>query len=292
MKYVLVFISLVLLMTGCSTVAVSDNNNGTTTILNKNTNPVITEDFLYQIAQGKVEGASIIYKFGAGEVDTSIHPITQSEIYMTPTTAQSLEFVSSSILDTYLSTGARQITIIGLNSSWDEVTQVINTSGTTPVQIPIPLTRLYRWYVSSSGTYATSVTGSHNGVLTIRESGIGDTWSIIPITPFPIGQSQISVFTIPKGKTGYLLSKNIFTDATKVVDMYMFQRCGLDDTVSPYSGTMRLIEREIGVHGGFSISFRGGKGPFVGPCDVGFMGEIDVGTAQVSTEFEMVLLNS
>ena len=97
------------------------------------------------------------------------------------------------------------------------------------------LIRLYRWYVSSSGTYATQSAGSHVGDLTIRASGAGAIWSTIPNTPFPSGQSEVGCYTIPTGYTGYLLTKNIFTDTSKTADIFFFKRENADDVSAPYS---------------------------------------------------------
>jgi len=166
------------------------------------------------------------------------------------------------------------------------------TNGTTAVALSTDLTRLYRWYVSSSGTYATQTAGSHAGTLTIRASGAGATWSQIIASPFSIGQSQIGVYTIPSGYTANLLSKNIFTDTNKTADIYFYQRPNADDVSSPYSGTMRLVEREVGVSGGFNLKTRSPKGSFVGPCDVGFMGKVSSGTAEVSCEFELLIIEN
>ncbi len=46
----------------------------------------------------------------------------------------------------------------------------------------------------------------------------------------------------------------------------MVQRPRADDVTAPYSGVLELVEREIGV------SLKSAKGPFVGPCDIGFLG--------------------
>ena len=57
------------------------------------------------------------------------------------------------------------------------------------------------------------------------------------------------------------------------------------------SPVMNLVEREIGLTGGHSIIYQIPKGPFVGPCDIGFMGKVSSGTADVSVEFELILID-
>ena len=261
-------------------------------VTNNNTKPVITQDIQYDIAQGKVDRFDKVHKFGGGVMTTNFAPVTQSGFYRTPSTPVSLEILSDSAADTYGGAGAQQVTITGLNSSWDEITFTVNLNGTTPVTLPVNMLRVYRWYVSSSGTYATQSLGSHQGELEIREAGNGPIWSIIPVSPFPAGQSEIGAYTIPKGYAGYLLAKNIFTDTSKTADFYFFQRGNADDVTTPYNGTMRLIEREVGVQGGYRINFDIPKGPIIGPADIGYIGYVSVGSADVSVEFELVLTKS
>lgn len=249
-------------------------------------------DWWHKVKTGNIPGHSIVNKFGSATVGTTIVPISTSLNYRTPIAATSLEFVSSSANDTSAGSGAQQVTVIGLDSTWAEVSQTVETNGTTAVALGTDLIRLYRWYVSRSGTYATQTAGSHVGNLTIRESGAGGTWATISNSPFPFGQSQIGCFTIPAGKTGYVVSKNFFSDSSKTVDLYFFSRANADDVTTPFTGAMRIVEREVGLSGGFGPNWKAGKGPFVGPCDIGFMGVIAVGTADIAVEFEILLIDT
>lgn len=247
-------------------------------------------DWWHEVKTGNITGHAIVSKFGSADVGTSIVPIATGLVYQTPIAATALEFVSSSGNDSSAGTGAQEITITGLDSSWLEVTQTIETNGVTAVALPTNLIRLTRWYVSRSGTYATQSAGSHAGNMTIRVSGAGATWALIDAAPFPFGQSQIGCYTIPAGKTGYVVSKNFFSDSTKNVDLYFFHRPNANDVTAPFTGAMRVVEREVGSSGGFGPQWKAGKGPFVGPCDIGFMGVISVGTANIAVEFEILLI--
>lgn len=256
---------------------------------------LLSYDFLTNVARGNVTGYSIVHKFGSGAISTSLIPISSAGVYQTPTTAVALEFISSDAADALNGAGAREITFIGLDANWAEQTVVMAThatNGTTAVAISGTWRRLYRWYVSSSGTYATTAAGSHAGTLTTRTASAGATWDTIGISPFPLGQSEIGVYTIPLGKTGYLLSKNIFVEGTKPANVYFFQRPFANDVTTPYSGAMRLVEREVGVDGDITINPRAPKGPFVGPCDIGFMAKVATTTADVAVEFELLLINN
>lgn len=248
-------------------------------------------DFYYRVANGQVPGHSLVKKFGSGSVGTSVVPITQTQDYQTPTTAQALEFVSNNANDTAAGSGAQEITIQGLDSNWEQVTQTLETNGTTAVALGTNLTRLYRWYVSRSGTYATSTAGSHAGILTIQGSGGGTVWDTIPVAPFPMGQSQIGVYSIPSGKKAFLYHKNVHVDTNKSADVFFFQRPIVDDVTTPYTGTMRLVNREVGAAGSIVTGDAFPSGPFVGPCDIGYMGEVSTGTADISVNFELLLVD-
>lgn len=254
-----------------------------------------TPDLPYlEIAKGKVEGHFLVHKFGAGLLNTTLESITQDKTYPTPTAAVSLEVVSDNAADNSAGIGAREVIIAGLDSNWDAVTEIVSMNGITPVALTTPMLRVYRWAVSpvdGSGSYATETVGSHQGTLTLRVAGAGATWSTLTTTPFPVGQSQIGVYTIPNGYTAFLLSKNIFVDTAKAADIYFFQRPYANTVVAPFSA-MRLFQREVGVTGGFDLDSFSPKGPLVGPCDVGFMGSISVGTAECSVEFELVVIEN
>ena len=246
------------------------------------------------IAKGEVEGHSLVHKFGAGLLTTSLEPITQDKTYPTPIAAVSLEVLSDNAADNSAGIGAREVTIAGLDANWDHIAQTVTMDGLTPVVLEFDMIRVYRWAVSTedgSGSYGSETVGSHQGELTLRVAGGGAVWSTLTTDPFPVGQSQIGVYTIPNGFTGFLLSKNIFVDTSKAADIYFFQRPYANTVVAPFSA-MRLFQREVGVTGGFDLKSLAPKGPLVGPCDVGFMGKISVGTAECSVEFELVVIEN
>jgi len=249
-----------------------------------------TSSFLIEVQRGNVSGVKIVHKFGTSSVGTTLQPVTLSGTYKTPTSATALEFVSDNTNDTSDGAGAREITIIGLDNNWKEVVQTIETSGTAPVALPTDLTRLYCWYVSKSGTYADGTNFSHAGTLTIREAGGGDVWSTINTTPAPLGQSQIGVYTIPAGKSGFILTQDVYVDSNKVVDFILFQRPSADTVSAPYS-PMRVVNKFIGVSGWAKFDFNAPIDAFVGPCDIGYLAKTGTGTADITVNFEILLVD-
>lgn len=67
----------------------------------------VSSDFLTEVALGRVPGFSVVHKFGRNSsIGSSFEPVTASGVYQTPTSAASLEVVSSSATDENPSAGA------------------------------------------------------------------------------------------------------------------------------------------------------------------------------------------
>jgi hypothetical protein len=247
-------------------------------------------DYYVDVALGKVPGAEIVRKFGDGIVGTTYVPVAGALVYQTPIAAASLEIVSNNANDTGAGTGAQTVTIVGLTASWVEVSQTVTMNGVTAVAIPTPLIRMYRIVVATSGTYATATAPSHAGLITVRAAGAGATWGIIDTaTGFNSGQSNIACYTVPAGKTAYLIWKNIEAESGKTVDCRFFQRPFADDVVTPFTGVLKQVEREANAVGDSQHLPKAPIGPFVGPCDLGFMAKVTAGTAIVNCEFQLLM---
>ena len=298
-KKIFLLLSLFMLVfAGCSTESeaeitgsfnVSVVNN--LTISNNATNPVITEDYIFNVALGNVPNAKIVHKFGRhSDVSTTLEPVSLSGNYRTPTTAMQLQISSNNANDNVAGTGARKVKILGLNSTWQEQEIEVSLNGLTPVTLPINFTRVYRAFVTESGTYASQTASSHLGVLTIEEVTSGDDWAIINVEGgFGLGQTQIGVYTIEKGCTGHLLSKFINVDSNKASTGYFFQRQEINRTSAPFN-TMRLVEQEDGITGGLSVKPQSIIRSFPELTDLGFMAKTSVGTASMSVDFELLLV--
>ena len=156
--------------------------------------------------------------------------------------------------------------------------------------------RLYRAWVSKSGTYATQATASQQGAITIAVTDGakgGDVWASIPeigTTGLGIGQSLIGMYTVPKGKTAYITSSTLSVDSNKAADLYFFARTNIDETAAPYSGTMRLKNLYIGVTGIQEIQHKTYE-KYEELTDIGFFA-IGALNDDISVEFELYLLEN
>ena len=241
------------------------------------------------ISRGAVPGTTSIHKFGRNPaVGITSAPICLGGVYQTPAAATALEVVSDDANDTAAGTGAREVYIQGLDANFDLQEEYVATNGLTPVATANNYMRVFRTYVTKSGTYATQSAGSHVGDITIREAGAGATWVLINFSEgFPNGQSQIACYTIPNGKRAYLHAVHLHAEANKPVSLFLFKREDADVVTPPY-GPMRLVQEWDGVSG--DEEWRADV-PIVFPpkTDIGWMGVVGSSTAAVSIDFELVL---
>lgn len=248
-----------------------------------------TADFLIEVEKGNVPGHSTVHKFGHGIVGQTLAPITISGMFQTPMAPVSLEFVSDSADDTALGTGASSIVYTGIGADYKQVIVSIPTAGLTPVPVPTDLLRLNTWAVGGSGTYATSLAGSHAGVLTTRVAGAGAIWSQIENTLFPAGQSELGAYTVPDGFRAYITQQEIHVDSAKSVEVILFKREGIDIVTAPFS-PMKTMSHYVGVKGINATDFKAPMDGLPARTDIGYMGFVSQGTAALSVHFTLLLI--
>jgi len=203
----------------CSSIILSNSNvdisiidpqsfNGTTldvNVTNDNLNINVTStpintNFYLEVAKGNVAGHSIVNKFGHNPSATAGGEDVWGGggIYdFYPTVAQTMEAVSTDNDDALGDTGANVMIVFGLNSTWHEVSEYVNLTGTTPVALKHTYIRMYRASIISVGS-----SESNEGDIIVRVVGGGTTGAFISTND---GQTQQAIYTIPKGKTGYFI---------------------------------------------------------------------------------------
>ena len=256
-----------------------------------NSNPTL-------IARGLIDGASVIHKFGsAGDVGLSLVPISTAKTYKTPTIATALELVSDSVNDNGLSSplgsGALIIRVFGI-TDWNaaETIEDVTLDGITPVALSNSFLRVYRMSMLTSGTYASDAAPAHSSTITLRETGAGATWAeIIPTGGFGEGQTEIAVYSLPAGKAGYIQHAEVFVEANKTANVLFFIREEADVITAPYRGMQaKIVLRNIteSIH----IGPESPIGPFIGPCDFGWMGMANAQTANIEIDFEILIYDT
>lgn len=254
-------------------------------------NAFFVPTFLERVKLGEVDNFFSVDKFGAiSGLGTTLTPVASGGAYATPTAATALEIVSDSANDESVSgSGARTVTIHGLDASFALQSETVSLNGITAVDLANTYTRVFRMYVATSGTYATSAGSSHNSTITLREDGGGATWAQITREgTFGLGQSLIAAYTVPAGHTAWMSEHHFTVESTKIASFFMFVREGADTVSAPYS-PMRVQEITRTVDGSFDDDSELHRGPFTGPCDIGFLAAMSTGTGNVTVDFSLLV---
>ena len=193
--------------------------------------------------------------------------------------------------DTAAGSGAREITLEGLDETGAYVTETLATAGASASSATtVTFMRLFRLFVSASGTYATTATGSHAADIDVENGAGGTDWAVITVSNFPFSQSEIGVYSVPLGKTAYIKQIGIEIDSTKTPDILLFGREDILDTTAPYPA-LRVVQSFVGLTGSMNTNYDVPLGPFPALSDIGFMGIVSTGSAAISVDFTIVLVD-
>lgn len=188
------------------------------------------------IAAGEVTGYSDVHKFGlvegsAGTTWTTVWSAADTaatKLYPWDTTAGTLSVVSSLGDDTDGGAGTHTITVYGLDTNYNEVSETFTMSGTTETaEGVVVFHRVYRAKVSSGSTNVGTI-GVFNGTALVAQIAPG------------MGQTQMCVYTIPAGKTGYLTRLGASSSKNESTIVSLFQR--------PHLKTFQLTASAMALH--------------------------------------------
>lgn len=163
------------------------------------------------ISAGDVTGYAAIHKFGrnpnVGNAPETIWMHGGKYVYLDVGAASTLYAYSADSEDSASGTGARTITILGLDNNFNEIEETVTVGGAATT---LEFLRVYRAFVASAGSLDTN----KGNVLISTASGGGgtvlaDIGTIGTGTTFGLGQTQLALYTIPAGKRGYLTTWNV-----------------------------------------------------------------------------------
>lgn len=229
------------------------------------------------LAKHYVSGLDYISKFGFNpSVGTTEEHIwaESGTLYTLPTSAQTMTVSSANANDTGNGTGARTLYVEGLDANYDKISETITLSGQTGVTLTKQYLRILRAYVVTAGSG-----GTNAGIIYI---GYGTVTTGKPATVQAhlvagMAQSLLGLFTVPRNRTGYMMSVNFRSDARG--EMFVYQR--------PFGGVFRILRRlpiidTVDIY--FSIPIR-----FEEKTDIQVRGMSAVGTCKMGVSFDMVL---
>lgn len=161
------------------------------------------------IARGLVRGASVIHKFGrnpnVGGAPETIWE--QGGIYTYLTVASTVYVSGADAQDSAAGTGARTVTVQGLDANYNAIEETLTVDGAVSTQ---SFLRVFRAFVASAGSLQSN---KGNVLVSTGASGGGTVLAKIATigtgTVFGQGQTNLALYTIPAGKTGYLTNWNV-----------------------------------------------------------------------------------
>lgn len=255
-----------------------------------------TRDFLIEVQKGNIPGHSMVHKFGRNnDVRTGFVPVAFGGEYRTPQAAAAkvMRIAAGNANDAAAGTGAREVTLEGTDELGAYATEALATAGASAsADTTTKFMRLFRAYVSSSGTYASATAGSHVANIVIDDSeAVPTIYATIDSADFPKSQTEIGVYAVPTGKTAYLISAYIETDTTKVTDIILFKRESILDAAAPYEAMRVVNTHQINGQGRSDLDI---KSPviFNASTDFGYMAKVTSGSATVTVHMEILLVDN
>ena len=250
------------------------------------------------IAAGLVPGWSLVHKFGRHlAVGTSFVPVSVGGIYLTPqpAAATTLRVKAGNANDTAAGSGAREVTVQGLDETGALVSEALATAGASAsATTSATFIRLFRVFVSSSGTYAAPAAapaaGSHAADVVIENGAGGTDWLTIDSTDTPKGQSEVAFYSVPLGFNAYVASLLIAIEtaaSAKPTEIVLVRREAILDAAAPYAPWRALMS--FGGLIGVTTLRPNTPIKLSELTDIGFLAKAASGTPAVAIDFEIYL---
>jgi hypothetical protein len=208
-----------------------------------------SEPFELQVARRQIAWHYNVHKFGFNsDVDDSLETVwAQGGLYSYLAAATQLSISSSSTADTSAGTGARTVTLFGLDADYNEISETVTLNGQTAVTSTNSYLRIYRMLVRSAGSG-----GQNAGVI---YAGTGTVTSGVPANKYAtiaIGDNQtlMALWTVPAGHTGYLLQTDV-TVATTQNNKY----CTVSLVARPYGEVFQVKDRFVKAESQTSLTY-------------------------------------
>ena len=251
----------------------------------------MNQDFYLEVQKGNIPGHAIEHKFGrniavANAIWEGVHPLDGLFVFLSAATTMRVKAGGNSA-DTAAGAGAQMITLFGLSGAGEIISENLVLDGATAsAATSLTFLRTFRTLVADgrAGAYG----GTNVGNVVIEDAaGAND---MIEIEAGE-GQSQYCAYSIPAGKTGYLMEIRVQADSQKPADFRLFTREGILDNSTPF-GVTRVKMHFDGVVG--QETEQGSSPLLVLPAltDIWVEAEGDGAQTEVSADMEILLVDN
>lgn len=228
------------------------------------------EDFDLQVARGQIQGHSTVNIYGyQPSIGTTFVPVWENATAYTYPASAITMYLSGSSGDT------AKITIVGLDSSYNVISETVTLNGATPVATVKQYLRV--------NSMSVTVGSATNPAGAVYLKDVGGTITYAQINA-GIGRTQAAIYTVPAGFTYYLSRVNIYTSLNGN-DYCTYQ----NKTISP-AGVVQVTQQAP-----FAISYEAQRvmpRPFAEKTDIQLMAKIQTGTGAVAISQEGYLIKN
>lgn len=160
-----------------------------------------TSLYTIEAAAGRIGGCSSVNKFGRNpDIDSG----TDEDIWdgggdwVPPTVARTHDLASTDADDTSDGAGARTVEIYGLDSDYNEISEVVTLAGASDVETTNTYLRIHRMIVRTAGA-----TGSNEGTITATANVDATVTAQINVGN---NQTLMAIYTVPAGYTCFVMN--------------------------------------------------------------------------------------
>jgi hypothetical protein len=193
----------------------------------------LTEPFDLQVARGQITGHKTLFKFGNNsDINGSLETIwSRGGVYVYPTSAIQMKVSSSSANDAALGTGARTVSVQGLDQSYNEVAETVTLTGQTEVLTTNTFIRVFRAFVITAGSGGTAAGTIYVGTGTVTAGVPATVYAEIALGD---NQTTMATWTVPAGYT-FFVYRGTFSASSNNVSQYILGKF----MFRPFGGVFR-----------------------------------------------------
>ena len=228
------------------------------------------EEFNLQVARGQIQGHSTVNIYGyQGAISTTLIPVWENATAYTYPASAITMYVSGTNGDTC------RITVIGLNSLYQPISETVVMNGTTPVATTKQYLRINSMVVSPDSL------SNPAGIVYLKNLAATVTYAQINAG---IGRTQMAIYTVPAGYTYFLQRVAIYTSLNGN-DYVTYQ----NRTISP-TGVVQVTQQAplATLYDALRIMPR----PFLEKTDIQLYCRIQSGTGAVAVAQEGYLIKN
>ena len=241
-------------------------------------------NYFQEVAEGNVIGHTAFTRVGFNPVISSTLQLIGGVNAVTPfmpSVAINIEAISASSVDTSTGTGVSLILVTGLDSGFNEISEIITLGGTAAVISSNKFIRVYEATSIGCGTYR----GTNTGDITVRGSSGGTSFLLIGAGQ---GMALTSHYCVPASKTMFVRDFFVAIEGNKNVSISVFVGAGADVVAAPFVPVLAAA-RNGGLSAAFEITFSGVTGAIPAKTDFWVNGATTAGAAAVTVTYSSIL---